>query len=75
MTEVVGLSRRLPDGGDPRVRFVAADITTTDLTPIFAGADAVVDLAFLLQSAHDVDLMRRVNVEGTQRGTRTRPCH
>ncbi len=67
VTEVVGLSRRLPSGGDPRVTFLAADTRTTDLVPIFRGADVVIDLAFLLQPAHDVDLMREVNVVGSQR--------
>ncbi len=67
VTEVVGLSRRLPSAGDPRVDFRTADITTADLVPLFRGADVVVDLAFLLQPAHDVAQMRRVNVDGTQR--------
>ncbi len=67
VTEVVGLSRRLPAGGDSRIDFRTADIASSDLVPLFRGADVVVDLAFLLQPAHDVDLMRRVNVDGTQR--------
>lgn len=65
--EILGLSRRPPNEGDPCVRFAIADIASTDLVPLFAGADVVVDLAFLLQPAHDVEQMRRVNVEGTQR--------
>ncbi len=65
---IVGLARRRPGPHpDPRVQWVAADITTSDLVPLFREADVVVHLAFLLQPAHDPQLMRRTNVDGSQR--------
>ena len=67
VTSVVGLARRLPATPDPRVEWHAADVAETDLTPLLAGADVVVHLAWLLQPAHDPDEMRRVNLTGTRR--------
>jgi len=64
---VVGLARRLPERRDPEVEWQQADVTTTDLVPLLRGADAVVHLAFLLQPAHDPDLMHRTNVFGSRR--------
>jgi nucleoside-diphosphate-sugar epimerase len=60
----------LPDGC--RYRFVQADVLTADLKPLFAGADAVVHLAALTNRARtDLhELMRRVNVDGTERVAR-----
>jgi nucleoside-diphosphate-sugar epimerase len=46
---------------------VAADIARDDLTPIFAGADAVVHLAWLIQPGRDESITRRVNVDGSER--------
>ncbi len=66
VTSVVGLARRPPATGDPRVEWHAVDIAETDLAPLFAGADVVVHLAWLLQPSHDPDEMRRVNIGGTR---------
>lgn len=65
--EIVALARRAPERSLPRTRFVAADITETDLEPIFRGADAVVHLAWLIQPARDQTLVHRVNVLGSER--------
>ena len=67
VTSVVGLARRLPAEPDPRAEWHAVDVAETDLTPLLAGADVVVHLAWLLQPAHDPDEMRRVNLGGTRR--------
>ncbi|HWC13660.1 MAG TPA: NAD-dependent epimerase/dehydratase family protein [Actinomycetota bacterium] len=64
---VVGVARRKPDIVLPKVTWVAADITVDDLDPIFAGADAVVHLAWLIQPSRDLGFLRAVNVEGTRR--------
>jgi len=64
---VVGLARRLPEHRDPGVKWHEADITSTDLVPLMRGADAVVHLAFLLQPAHNPQLMQRTNVLGSRR--------
>jgi UDP-glucose 4-epimerase len=64
---VLGLSRRLPDAEFPKVEWRAADIVSTELEPLFRGADAVVHLAWLIQPSRDQDLMRAVNVDGSGR--------
>jgi len=64
---VVGLARRLPRATFPKTRFAAADVARDDLVPLFAGADAVVHLAWLIQPSRDRARLRAVNVEGSRR--------
>ena len=71
VTEVVGVSSRLPDGPHrDRVRFVKVDLGADDaaarLGTALAGVDAVVHLAWLLQPSRDPSLMERVNLGGTR---------
>ncbi len=65
--EIVALARRDPQRALDSARFVRADITTADLARMFAGADAVVHLAWLIQPGRDEATTRRVNVEGSRR--------
>jgi nucleoside-diphosphate-sugar epimerase len=65
--EIVGIARRLPSLEWPKVRWVAADVTEDDLTPHFAGADAVIHLAWAIQPSHDPAAMERINVLGSRR--------
>lgn len=65
VTEVVGVARRRPDDRVPGARWIAADITRDPLEPIFAGADAVVHLAWLIQPSRRLDRLHAVNVVGT----------
>jgi UDP-glucose 4-epimerase len=65
--EVVGLSRRVPEAGQLSVEWRAADIVADDLTAHFAGADAVVHLAWVLQPSHDLATLQAVNVTGSAR--------
>jgi len=67
VTEIVGLARRLPSVEWPKVRWVAGDVASTELKPIFEGADAVIHLAWAIQPSHDEAAMERVNVLGSQR--------
>jgi nucleoside-diphosphate-sugar epimerase len=67
VAEIVGIARRKPSLEWPKTEFVAADITRDDLLPHFRGADAVVHLAWLIQPAHDLDHVRHVNVDGSER--------
>jgi nucleoside-diphosphate-sugar epimerase len=46
---------------------VRADIVTDALEPLFAGADAVIHLAWLIQPSRDPDALRAVNVDGSRR--------
>ncbi|GAA3678208.1 NAD-dependent epimerase/dehydratase family protein [Arthrobacter ginkgonis] len=70
--EVVGVARRLPDSSaEPydAADWHAVDVSAGDaadrLAEAFAGCDAVVHLAWVVQPSHDEDAMRRINVDGT----------
>ena len=68
VTSVVGVARRLPEpvpGG--KVTYVAADLVEGDLRGTFAGASAVIHLAWAIQPSRDEQAMRRTNVVGTER--------
>jgi UDP-glucose 4-epimerase len=65
--EIVGLARRLPEVEMAKVRWVAADVVSDDLEPIFSGADAVVHLAWAIQPSRDEALTERINVKGSRR--------
>jgi UDP-glucose 4-epimerase len=62
-----GIARRLPTQQFDKTQFVAADITSHALTPLFEGMDAVIHLGWRIQSAHDPDALERNNVFGSQR--------
>jgi len=70
--EVVGVVRRPPEGGEPYhlAQWVALDLADdqaqTRLWEVFAGADAVVHLAWDFQPSHDVAYLDRVAVQGTR---------
>lgn len=65
--EIVGIARRLPKTRFAKTSWTRADVTENDLVPLFAGADAVIHLAWLIQPSRDEQLTRRVNVEGSAR--------
>src|SRR5919112_5755254 len=71
--DLVGLARRLPDDSpfDGRVTWRSVDLTddgaTQTLTEAFAGADAVVHLAWGFQPSHDLAYLERLGVGGTRR--------
>jgi nucleoside-diphosphate-sugar epimerase len=67
VTEVVGIARRLPDWPLERTRWVAGDVERDDLSACYAGADAVIHLAWLIQPSRDDAELERVNVEGSRR--------
>ena len=64
---VLGVARRLPQLELPKVAWAAADVVTDDLAALFAGADAVVHLAWAIQPSRDETVLRRVNVDGSAR--------
>ncbi|MFF3609344.1 NAD-dependent epimerase/dehydratase family protein [Streptomyces sp. NPDC002463] len=66
VTDVLGLARRTPDLNVRGVRWEAADIEPggADLDRLFAGADAVVHLAWKFQPTHDPVETWRTNVLG-----------
>ena len=65
--EIVGVARRLPRWSPPRTRWERADVATSPLEPIFAGAGAVIHLAWLIQPSRDEATLRAVNVDGSRR--------
>jgi UDP-glucose 4-epimerase len=65
--EIVGVARRLPGWSPPRTRWVSADIERDDLRRLFAGAGAVINLAWLIQPSRDAAELERVNVRGSRR--------
>jgi len=68
VTEIVGLARRRPAWRDTeRTRWVAADITSAPLEELFAGADAVIHLAWLIQPSRDEGVLEATNVHGSLR--------
>ncbi|MDQ3980212.1 MAG: NAD-dependent epimerase/dehydratase family protein, partial [Actinomycetota bacterium] len=64
---IVGIARRRPAVTLPKVEWVAADITHVDPVPLFAKADAVVHLVWIVQPNHDEAELQRVNVVGSLR--------
>ena len=65
--EIVGLARRVPDSTPPKTTWVRTDVVRDQLEPLFAGADAVIHLAWAIQPSHDLDALRAINVEGSRR--------
>lgn len=67
VTEIVGLARRVPQWRVGGTRWVRCDITRDALEGHFAGADAVVHLAWAIQPSRDERELERVNVDGSRR--------
>lgn len=71
--ELVGVARRRPPQAAPydRADWVQADLSTSASTSLletaFAGADAVVHLAWQIQPGRDREQLRRTNQGGTRR--------
>jgi UDP-glucose 4-epimerase len=66
---VTGLARRIPERplqAAPDVEWHTADVASSDLLPLFRGADAVVHLAWEIQPSRNVEQLRRTNVIGSQ---------
>jgi UDP-glucose 4-epimerase len=65
---VLGLARRRPGMRFPKTEWGQVDVArSTDLAGRFAGADAVVHLAWLIQPGRDREELHAVNVEGSRR--------
>lgn len=65
--EIVGLARREPTWTPPKTSWIEANVLTADLGAIFAGADAVIHLAWAIQPSRDAMTLERINVEGSRR--------
>ena len=56
-----------PTWRPPKTSWVEANVLTADLGAIFAGADAVVHLAWAIQPSRDAVTLERINIEGSRR--------
>lgn len=66
--ELVGVARRVPAGpASGGVRWVEADLLTSDLDRMLEGIDAVVHLAWVIQPSRRPERTWDVNVRGTAR--------
>jgi UDP-glucose 4-epimerase len=65
--EIVGLARRKPTWAPPKTTWVEANVLNADLGAIFAGADAVIHLAWAIQPSRDATTLERINVDGSRR--------
>jgi UDP-glucose 4-epimerase len=64
---ILGLARRRPAMDFAKTTWAEADITKSDLVPLFRGADVVVHLAWLVQPGRKPEVTRAVNVNGSGR--------
>jgi UDP-glucose 4-epimerase len=67
VAEVLGVARRLPQLEVPKTQWARADVRHDDLVQLFAGADAVVHLAWAIQPSRDPAELRATNVNGSAR--------
>jgi nucleoside-diphosphate-sugar epimerase len=67
ITEIVGIARRRPSCQLDKVRWVTADVASDDLGTAFAGMDAVVHLAWLIQPSRNQRATWSANVGGSSR--------
>jgi nucleoside-diphosphate-sugar epimerase len=66
---VLGLARRIPEWSPPKTEWAAVDLASeqADASGHFAGADAVIHLAWAFQPTHDPATTWRTNVLGSLR--------
>jgi ferritin-like metal-binding protein YciE/nucleoside-diphosphate-sugar epimerase len=65
--EIVGVARREPNWTPPKTSWVEANVLNADFAEIFAGADAVIHLAWAIQPFRDAVTLERINVDGSRR--------
>lgn len=65
--EIVALARRIPAATFAKTRWQSADVSSSELGPLFAGADVVIHLAWLIQPSRETPVTRSVNVQGSRR--------
>lgn len=65
--EIVGLVDASPSWSPRKTSWSSADVVSSDLAPVFNGADAVIHLAWATQPSHDHKKLERINVEGSRR--------
>jgi UDP-glucose 4-epimerase len=64
---ILGVARRRPAMDFAKTTWAEADITRSNLQPLFRGADVVVHLAWLIQPGRKPEVTRAVNIHGSGR--------
>jgi UDP-glucose 4-epimerase len=64
---IMGIARRLPALHEPKTEWAQADVSSSELAPLFRRADVVIDLAWLIQPSRDLPTLRATNVDGNRR--------
>lgn len=64
---ILGVARRRPEWAPAKVEWAEADVSSAALEPLFAGADAVIHLAWLIQPSRDESVTAATNVTGSSR--------
>ncbi len=69
ISEIVGLAGTTarPDWSPDKTNWVNASIVGSDLEQTFHGADVVIHLAYAVQPSHDLEKLKRFNVDGSRR--------
>ncbi|MEW9531620.1 NAD-dependent epimerase/dehydratase family protein [Microbispora sp. NPDC049125] len=67
VTSIVGVARRMPGWRTGKTEWRTADVSRDDLADVFAGADAVIHLAWLFQPTHDPVVTWKANALGSIR--------
>jgi UDP-glucose 4-epimerase len=67
VSEIVGVARRIPTARFQKTTWEQADVARDRLEPLFAGAEVVIHLAWLIQPSRDEARTREVNVRGSER--------
>lgn len=65
--EIVGIARRQPSFHVDKVRWVSADVASDELGMAFAGMDAVIHLAWMIQPSRNRSATWSTNVGGSSR--------
>jgi UDP-glucose 4-epimerase len=64
---ILGIARRRPEWTPAKTEWVEANVLSSDLGALFAGADVAVHLAWAIQPSRDEETLRMVNVHGSER--------
>lgn len=65
--EIVAVARRMPKAFFQKTTWRQADVARDELRQLFAGAQVVIHLSWLIQPSRDEALTREVNVHGSDR--------
>jgi nucleoside-diphosphate-sugar epimerase/ferritin-like metal-binding protein YciE len=65
--EIVGLVGTSPSWSPRKTSWSRTSVVSSDLAPVFEGADAVIHLAWATQPSHDREKLEQINVGGSRR--------